>query len=69
MVMQELLYIFTYGKGKESKAKQDSCITDKRENPHVVVMGDDVSMNAKVTISLPLPHPSSGVGRAPLYQY
>lgn len=37
--------MYTYGEGKETKAKQDSCITDKRENPHVV-MGD-VSMNAK----------------------
>lgn len=38
--------VSTYGKGKESKAKQHSCITDKRENPHVVI--GDVSMNAKV---------------------
>lgn len=40
-------HVYTYGEGKESKAEQHSCITDKRENPHVV-MGGDVSMNAKV---------------------
>lgn len=36
-----------YGKGKEAKAEQHSCITDKREYPHVGMMGN-VSMNAKV---------------------
>lgn len=39
--------VYTYGKGEESKAEHHSCITDKRENPHVV-MGGDVSMNATV---------------------
>ena len=34
--------IDTYSKCKESKAEQDSSITDKRENPHVVL--GDVSM-------------------------
>ena len=38
--------VYTYGKGKESEAKQHSCITDERENPHVVK--GDVSINAKV---------------------
>lgn len=37
--------VYTYGESEKSKAKQHSCITDKRENPHVV-MGD-VSMNAQ----------------------
>ena len=27
----------TYGKGKESKAQQDSYIANKREDPHVVM--------------------------------
>ena len=39
--------VYTYGKGKEAKAEQHSCITDKREYPHVGMMGN-VSMNAKV---------------------
>ena len=34
--------IDTYSKCKESKAEQHSSITDKRENPHVVL--GDVSM-------------------------
>ena len=29
--------VYTYGKGKESKAQQDSYITDKRKDPHVVM--------------------------------
>ena len=35
--------IDTYSKSKESEAEQDSSITDKRENPHVV-LGGDLSM-------------------------
>ena len=29
--------VYTYGKGKESKAQQNSYVTDKREDPHVVM--------------------------------
>lgn len=36
--------VYTYGKGEESKTKQHSCITDKREDPHVVM--SNVSMKA-----------------------